>query len=104
MAETWLLFMKCPQVNGPARSGGAHHPDVLQAKMNLFHFPTLSVYAVVAERSKAGDSSSLHLLMARVRTPPTVSFAGLQLRFMLYLFARAIIQQYMDISPKHTVK
>ena len=28
--------------------------------------------AVVAERSKAGDSSSLHLLMAWVRTPPTV--------------------------------
>jgi hypothetical protein len=30
--------------------------------------------AVVAERSKAGDSSSLHLLMAWVRTPPTVGF------------------------------
>lgn len=40
---------------------------------------SLWVWAVVAERSKAGDSSSLHLLMARVRTPPTVFLITLPL-------------------------
>ncbi len=52
----------------------------------------------MAERSKAGDSSSLHLLMARVRTPPTVSFACTLFFGDHHLLLRVL---HLNLSPAH---